>query len=108
MLALVLCTVATALLVQAPSWLSLVFARFLLGVGTGLATPAGTAYMTEILGEDHAKHSALIVTSATSLGFGGGALATGVSLGLQGHTLLPASYIALFAIAPVLLALKHL
>lgn len=101
-LALILGTVATALLVQAPSWVSLVIARFLLGIGTGLATTAGTAYMTEILGADRAKSAALIVTSATSLGFGGGALATGISLGVQGHTLLPASYIALFVIAPVL------
>lgn len=101
-LALILGTAATALLVEAPSWISLVIARFMLGIGTGLATTAGTAYMTEILGADRAKNAALIVTSSTSLGFGGGALATGISLGLQGHTLLPASYIALFVAAPVL------
>ncbi|EBA18474.1 membrane protein, major facilitator transporter family [Roseobacter sp. SK209-2-6] len=101
-LALILGATATALLVQAPSWISLVIARFMLGVGTGLATTAGTAYMTEILGDERAKNAALIVTSATSLGFGGGALATGISLGLQGHTLLPTSYIALFIAAPIL------
>lgn len=101
-LALILGALATALLAQIPSWISLVIARFMLGVGTGLATTSGTAYMTEILGADRARNAALIVTSATSLGFGGGALATGISLGLQGHTLLPASYIALFAAAPVL------
>ncbi|UTS79682.1 hypothetical protein OL67_000730 [Phaeobacter piscinae] len=101
-LALILGTVATALLVQAPSWISLVIARFMLGIGTGLATTSGTAYMTEILGADRARNAAVIVTSATSLGFGGGALATGISLGLQGHTLLPVSYIALFVAAPVL------
>lgn len=101
-LALILGAGATALLVQLPSWTSLVIARFLLGIGTGLATTSGTAYMTEILGSDRAKNAALIVTSATSLGFGGGALATGISLGLQGPTLMPASYIALFVAAPVL------
>ena len=101
-LALVLGAVATALLVQVPSWTSLVIARFLLGIGTGLATTAGTAYMAEILGADRATKAALIVTSATSLGFGGGALATGISLSVQGPTLLPASYIALFVAAPVL------
>lgn len=101
-LALILGTVATALLVQVPSWTSLVVARILLGIGTGLATTAGTAYMTEILGADRAKTAALFVTSATSLGFGGGALATGISLGMQGPTFLPASYVALFAAAPVL------
>ena len=101
-LALILGAVATALLVQMPSWTSLVVARFLLGIGTGLTTTAGTAYMTEILGGDRAKNAALIVTSATSLGFGGGALATGISLGVQGPTLLPASYIGLFVAAPIL------
>ena len=101
-LALTLGAAATALLLQVPSWTSLVTARFILGVGTGLATTSGTAYMTEILGADRAKNAALIVTSATSLGFGGGALATGISLGFQGPTLLPASYIVLFVIAPVL------
>ncbi|MDU9005892.1 MFS transporter [Sedimentitalea todarodis] len=101
-LALLLGAGATALLVQDPSWKSLVVARLLLGVGTGLATTAGTAYMTEILGEDRTRNAALVVTSATSLGFGGGALATGISLGLQGPTLLPASYVALFVAAPLL------
>lgn len=101
-LALLLGAGATLLLVAAPSWTSLVVARLLLGVGTGLSATAGTAYMTEILGEDRARNAALIVTSATSLGFGGGALATGISLGLQGPTLLPASYILLFIAAPLL------
>ncbi|MFU1477097.1 MFS transporter [Roseovarius sp. C7] len=84
-LALVLGGGATALLVLVPSWSSLVMARLLLGVGTALATTAGTAYMTELLGEARARGAALVVTSATSLGFGGGALATGISLGVQGR-----------------------
>ncbi|MFV1593654.1 MFS transporter [Phaeobacter sp. JH20_36] len=104
-LALIFGVVATALLVQVPSWTTLVIARFLLGIGTGLATTAGTAYMTEIRGAERARSAALIVTSATSLGFGGGALATGISLGVQGPSLLPASYIALFVAAPVLAVL---
>lgn len=101
-LALMLGAMATMLLVQAPTWTSLVVARLLLGVGTGLATTAGTAYMTEILGKGRARSAALVVTSATSLGFGGGALATGISLAMQGPTLLPASYVALFVAAPLL------
>jgi len=101
-LALILGAMATMLLVQFPGWASLVIARVLLGIGTGLATTSGTAYMAEILGENRALNAALIVTSATSLGFGGGALATGISLGIQGPTLLPGSYIALFIAAPLL------
>lgn len=100
--ALLLGVLATCLLVVFPSWSILVFARFLLGVGTAFATTAGTAYMTEIMGDDRARPAALMVTSATSLGFGGGALATGVSLTLQGHSFLPASFLALFVLAPVL------
>jgi hypothetical protein len=100
--ALLLGAAATVLLVLRPTWESLVVARVLLGIGTGLATTAGTAYMTEIMGSEHAKRAALLVTSATSLGFGGGALATGISLGLQGVTLLPASFIVLFVITPIL------
>lgn len=101
-LALILGAVATGLLVLLPGWTTLVVARCLLGVGTGLATTAGTAYMAEIMGTAQARNAALAVTSATSLGFGGGALATGISLGVQGPTLLPVSYIALFIVAPLL------
>lgn len=100
--ALILGVIATLLLVLAPGWTSLVVARALLGIGTGLATTAGAAYMAEILGESNPRNAALIVTSATSLGFGGGALATGISLNIQGPTLLPFSYIALFLVAPLL------
>lgn len=102
MLALLLATAATGLLAVSPNWESLVLARIMLGISTGLATTAGTAYMTEITGAGDARRAALIVTSATSLGFGGGALATGVSLGLQGTTLMPASFVALLIVAPVL------
>ena len=93
---------ATLLLISFPIWEALVLARFVLGVGTGLATTAGTAYMTEILGEAKGKQAALLVTSATSLGFGSGALTTGISLNLQGVTIAPASFIALFILASTL------
>ena len=101
-IALLFGLIATFLLVIFPIWEMLVLARFMLGMGTGFATTAGTAYMTEILGEAKAKQAALLVTSATSLGFGGGALATGISLNLQGGTIAPASFIALFILASTL------
>lgn len=101
-LALALGAVATALLVLLPTWTSLIVARFLLGVGTALATTAGAAYMTEILGAERTRSAALAVTSATSLGFGGGALATGISLTVQGPTFFPVSFAALFVVAPIL------
>ncbi|NOZ32532.1 MAG: MFS transporter [Alphaproteobacteria bacterium] len=101
-IALLLTAAATGLLAWNPNLESLVVARVLLGIAIGLATTAGTAYMTEIVGEKNSRSAALIVTSATSLGFGGGALATGVSLGLQGATFVPVSFVVLLAIAPVL------
>lgn len=101
-LALCLGAAATALLVLEPTWPSLVVARVLLGVSTGLATTAGTAYMTELFRPDQTRQATLLVTSATSLGFGGGALATGVCLTLVGPGVMPASFVALFAGAPLL------
>lgn len=106
--ALLLGAAATALLALRPNWESLVIARALLGVSTGLATTAGTAYMAEIMGTDQTRRAALVVTSSTSLGFGGGALATGLSLGLQGPTFVPASFTMFFVIAPLLAGLTLL
>ena len=83
-LALLLGATATLLLIVAPGWPALVAARVMLGVGTGLATTSGAAYMDEILGADRGRLASQVVTASTSLGFGGGALATGLSLALQG------------------------
>ncbi len=99
---LILGVIATVILVVMPNWHSLVIARIMLGIATALATTTATAYMREIMTADNDKTAILIVTSASSLSFGGGALATGVSLGLQGETTTPASFIILFIISPML------
>lgn len=105
--ALALGVLATGLLVMYPNWMSLFFARVLLGIGTGLITTAGTAYMSELMEGDASLRAPIIVTSATSLGFGSGALATSISLKVQGETLLPASFIIFFVIAlTVILLMK--
>ncbi|MCY4261184.1 MAG: MFS transporter [Rhodobacteraceae bacterium] len=101
-MALCLCVGGTALLAMVPTWPALVTTRFILGVSTGFATTAGTAYMAELSGQDKTRQATLLVTSATSLGFGGGALATGFSLSLQGTSTAPTSFLALFVVAPVL------
>ncbi len=99
--------IATALLVIYPNWISLFIARGLLGVGTGLMTTAGAAYMAELMNDDPTQRAPLVVTSATSLGFGSGALVTSISLEIQGTTLLPASFIIFFVIAgSVILLMK--
>jgi len=100
--ALLLSGGATLLLALSPGWVQLVLARVLLGAGTALATTSGTAYMTELMGEPRAKPAALVVTSATSLGFGGGALATGLSLMAQGPSFAPASFWLLLLAVPLL------
>ncbi|MCA0922929.1 MFS transporter [Pseudooceanicola nanhaiensis] len=94
---------ATLLLALSPGWPQLVMARVLLGAGTGLATTSGTAYMADLMGEARVKQAALVVTSVTTLGFGGGALATGLSLSAQGPTMAPASFWAMVLAAPVLI-----
>lgn len=100
--ALLLSGAAILLLILSPGWPELVMARGLLGVGVGLATTSGTAYMTELMGEPRAKQAVLMVTSATSLGFGGGALATGLSLVAQGQSFAPMSFWGLLLTVPVL------
>jgi MFS family permease len=101
-IALFLAIAATFLLILYPGWGSLFVSRLLLGIGTGLATTSGTAYMTELMGEAKADKAALLVTSMTSLGFGSGALATSISLKFQGTTFTPYSYQAFIALAPIL------
>lgn len=101
-IALGLGAAATALLVASPTFPYFCAARVLLGIGTALATTSGNAYMAELLGADRSKSAALIVTSATTLGFGSGALATGMSLGAFGPSTFPLSFAVLLISAPLL------
>lgn len=94
--------VSAAMLARWPSWGVLCLARFILGIGIGLVTTSGTAYMTELFGEARARAAALLVTSATSIGFGAGALATGISISIEGPSPFPTSFLALLCLAPIL------
>ncbi|MDJ0930638.1 MFS transporter [Breoghania sp.] len=71
---LVLSVLATGLIAVFLGWSTLVSARLMLGIGTARVMAAGIAYMSKILGEKNTRRAALLVTSATSLGFGAGAL----------------------------------
>jgi hypothetical protein len=83
---------ATGLMVWRPGMHPLFLARVLQGLGVGLSMGAGAAYLAEALrGSGAAQRSAGYVAVATSLGFGGGALATGTLL-FFGATLKPVSY----------------
>lgn len=102
-LALALGASAAGLLAWSPNWQMLCVARFMLGVGIGFATSAGNAYMAELFAPDRVRTAALTVTSSTSLGFGSGALATGISLALEGATTFPWSFAALLVLAPLVI-----
>jgi MFS family permease len=83
---------ATALVIVRPTIHTLLIARILQGVGVGLSVGAGTAYLTQILGEPKGPtRAASYVAVTTSLGFGSGALLTSAAL-LYQKTLVPGSY----------------
>jgi predicted MFS family arabinose efflux permease len=92
---------ATVAMIVAPSIEVLFVARLLQGLGVGLSVGAGTAYVSEALDP---KRAPRIVTIATSLGFGGGALFTGTVL-LFGATERPVSYWVVAIAGGVCLAL---
>lgn len=101
--ALMLAAGATALLLLAPGLIGLAVARCLLGLGTGMASATGLAYMQELMPQ--ATHRAAAwVTASTSLGFGLGAALTSLCL-LPGPSLAPASYWLELGMVGVALAL---
>jgi hypothetical protein len=104
--ALVLTSAATALLLWHPSLEMLGLARLLYGIGTGLITGTGTAYMVELMGrgaaaaQEASQRGAFVVTASTSLGFGAGALATGLWLITAGHeSLTPGTFLIYLPLA---------
>ncbi|HEY8383559.1 MAG TPA: MFS transporter [Microvirga sp.] len=106
LVALVLMAIGTGLLMWQPGIGMLGVARFLYGVGTGLITGTGTAFMVELMAarglppDEASRRGAFAVTASTSLGFGTGALATGLILiGHGSETLTPASYAAYLPLA---------
>ncbi|VVE63398.1 hypothetical protein PCA31118_01254 [Pandoraea captiosa] len=89
--ALLLGLVGTWLTLRWPTLFALGGARACYGLATGLVAGSGTAFMTELYGEreDAATRGAALVAAATSLGFGTGALVTGVCLIVAPSTLPP-------------------
>ncbi len=101
-LALLLGGCATLWLAYFPGWISLISARFILGISMGLITPTGAAYMRDLLPDAPVQKAAFYVTTASALGFGSGALATSLSLFLQGFSFIPISFIISIAAAYLL------
>jgi len=92
LLGLVSATLATGSVIISPNIHTLFAARILQGVGVGLSVSAGTAYLTELLGQPNdSNHAANYAAMTTSLGLGSGALLTSAAL-LQKNSLVPTSY----------------
>ena len=85
-----------------PNVHALIVARLLQGIALGLSMGCGTAYISELMSHDidAASRSANMASLATSIGFGGGALATAIVL-LNHFTLVPVSYYILIAITVI-------
>lgn len=83
---------ASLLMALVPTLDALFFARIMQGIGVGLGMGTVAAYLSE-LRPRHVHKVALHITLASSLGFGGGALATSISVGFI-HTPIPVSFIA--------------
>ncbi|MEB0076079.1 MFS transporter [Pseudomonas sp. CCI3.2] len=98
--ALCLSIMATLIMLLWPNLLALGAARLLLGIGTGLASVTGTAYMTELMSTGDARAPAHWVTASTSLGFGLGAVLTSLFL-LSHDSVTPGSFWVQLALACV-------
>lgn len=91
--------VSTMLMTVSPNAWSLIIARFFQGVAVGIGMGAGTAYMSELL-DNHlasASRAAGLSSLFTAFGFGGGALATSISLFFH-FTLVPVTYYILLIV----------
>jgi MFS family permease len=96
----VICAFAsTAIITLFPDVYALIFSRVLQGVSLGLSMGCGTAYMSELLNPDKqaATKAANLASLYTSIGFGGGALATTIVLLFQ-FSFVPVTYYILLAL----------
>lgn len=116
-IALLLGLAGTWLTLRWPTLVGLGGARACYGVATGLVAGSGTAFMTELFGDrdDAATRGAALVAAATSLGFGAGALFTGICLVVAPSTLPPLSlwvypplaFVAALAVAALPAPARH-
>ncbi|GHA86075.1 MFS transporter [Modicisalibacter luteus] len=95
---------ATALTLLFPGLVTLGIARFLMGIGTALASAVAPAYMLELYRGQDARVPATWVTASTSLGFGLGAAVTSLFV-LQSPSLTPPSLWLYLGVGGMALAL---
>ncbi|MEI9810788.1 MAG: MFS transporter [Bacteroidota bacterium] len=99
MIASVICALgSTVIITLFPDIYALICSRILQGIGLGLSMGCGTAYISELLKPDKsaATKAANLASLYTSIGFGGGALATTIVL-LMHFSLIPVTYYFLLA-----------
>lgn len=94
LVSLLFACVATFLMIAQPNIYTLFITRVLQGIGVGLITGTGTAYLSTLMPQN-AKKVAAYVSLTTSLGFSSGALFTNVVLSYS-HSLVPFSYWVVF------------
>lgn len=101
--ALLLTATATSLPMIWPRLEALAVARCLCGMATGLMAGSGTQFLVELQGDrsNAATRAARLVAAATSLGFGSGALATGLCLLAAPTQTTPPSYVVYLVCAAV-------
>jgi predicted MFS family arabinose efflux permease len=90
-------SLATLLMIVHPSIYTLFVTRILQGIGVGLITGTGTAYLSTLMPQNSAQVAAY-VSLTTALGFSSGALFTNAAL-LYKHSLVPFSYWIIFILS---------
>jgi predicted MFS family arabinose efflux permease len=88
--------IATFLMIAQPTIYTLFVTRILQGMGVGLITGTGTAYLSALMPQN-AKKVAVYVSLTTALGFSSGALFTNAVLSYQ-QSLVPFSYWVVFVL----------
>jgi MFS family permease len=93
---------ATINIAMFPDVHALVYSRILQGIALGLSMGCGTAYISELILQDkhNASRAANMASLSTSIGFGGGALATTLVL-LYQFTLVPVTYYVLIVLTVI-------
>jgi MFS family permease len=88
--------VATFLMIANPTIYTLFVTRVLQGIGVGLITGTGTAYLSTLMPQ-HSARVAAYVSLTTALGFSSGALFTNLVLSIH-NSLVPFSYWIVFVL----------
>jgi MFS family permease len=96
LVSLLFACLATFLMIAHPTIYTLFITRVFQGIGVGLITETGTAYLSTLMPQ-HAAKVAAYVSLTTALGFSSGALFTNIVLSIH-NSLVPFSYWVIFVL----------